>query len=49
LKTLDLLTPLESKCKVPVVSSTPHALMNAVRLTGVNPRVTGYGSVLAKA
>ena len=49
LKTLDLLTPLESKCKVPVVSSTPHALMNAVRLVGVNPRVTGYGSVLAKA
>ena len=49
LKTLDLLTPLESKCKVPVVSSTPHALMNAVRLVGMNPRVTGYGSVLEKA
>ena len=48
LKTLDLVVPLESKCKVPVVSSTPHALMNAVRLVGVNPRVTGYGSVLAK-
>lgn len=49
LKTLDLLVPLETKCKVPVVSSTPHALMNAVRLCGVSPRVTGYGSVLAKA
>lgn len=49
LKTLDLLVPLEAKCKVPVVSSTPHALMNAVRLVGVSPRVTGYGSVLAKA
>lgn len=48
LKTLDLLVPLESKCKVPVVSSTPHALMNAVRLVGVNPRVASYGSVLAK-
>jgi arylmalonate decarboxylase len=49
LKTIDLLVPLESKCKVPVVSSTPHALMNAVRLVGVSPRATGYGSVLAKA
>jgi arylmalonate decarboxylase len=48
LKTLDLLVPLESKCKLPVVSSTPHALMNAVRLVGVDPRVKGYGSVLAK-
>jgi arylmalonate decarboxylase len=49
LKTIDLLTPLEEKCKVPVVSSTPHALMNAVRLVGINPRVKGFGSVLAKA
>jgi arylmalonate decarboxylase len=49
LKTIDLLVPLEDKCKVPVVSSTPHALMNAVRLVGINPRVAGHGSVLAKA
>ncbi|HJT88361.1 MAG TPA: twin-arginine translocation signal domain-containing protein [Bryobacteraceae bacterium] len=49
LKTIDLLVPLEAKCKVPVVSSTPHALMNAVRLTGLSPRAMGYGSVLAKA
>lgn len=49
LKTIDLLVPLEAKCKVPVVSSTPHALMNAVRLVGMSPRVTGYGRVLAKA
>lgn len=49
LKTIDLLVPLEAKCKVPVVSSTPHALMNAVRLVGVNPRVGGYGSVLSRA
>lgn len=49
LKTIDLLVPLEAKCKVPVVSSTPHALMNAVRLCGISPRVTGFGSVLAKA
>jgi arylmalonate decarboxylase len=49
LKTIDLLVPLETKCKVPVVSSTPHALMNGIRLIGKNPRVSGYGSVLAKA
>jgi arylmalonate decarboxylase len=49
LKTIDLLVPLEAKVKVPVVSSTPHALMNGVRLVGVSPRVKGWGSVLAKA
>ena len=49
LKTIDLLAPLEAKCKAPVVSSTPHALMNAVRLVGISPRATGWGSVLAKA
>lgn len=49
LKTIDLLVPLEARCKVPVVSSTPHAFMNAVRLAGLNPRTTGYGSVLARA
>jgi arylmalonate decarboxylase len=49
LSTLDLLVPLEAQCKVPVVSSTPHALMNAVRLTGVSPRASGFGRVLEKA
>ena len=49
LKTIDLLVPLETKCKVPVVSSTPHALMNAVRLLGISPRVKGFGIVLGKA
>jgi len=49
LSTLNLLVPLEAQCKVPVVSSTPHALMNAVRLAGVSPRATGYGRVLEKA
>jgi arylmalonate decarboxylase len=49
LKTIDLLKPLESKCQTMVVSSTPHALMNAVRMVGVSPRVQGWGTVLAKA
>ena len=47
LKTIDLLVPLEARCHVPVVSSTPHALWNAVRLAGLNGRVQGFGSVLA--
>jgi arylmalonate decarboxylase len=49
LRTLDLIVPLEREIKVPVVSSTPHGLMNGVRLLGVNPRVQGFGQVFAKA
>jgi len=49
LKTLDLLAPLEKRCKVPVVSSQPHGLWNAVRLLGMSGRVQGFGSVLAKS
>jgi arylmalonate decarboxylase len=48
LKTLDLIAPLEKRCKVPVVSSQPHGLWNAVRLLGVSGKVDGFGSVLAK-
>jgi maleate cis-trans isomerase len=49
LRTLDLIVPLEDEIKVPVVSSTPHGLMNGVRLLGVSPRAQGFGMVLAKA
>ena len=49
LRTLELIVPLETQIKVPVVSSTPHGLMNGVRLLGVSPRAIGYGMVLAKA
>jgi arylmalonate decarboxylase len=49
LRTLDLLVPLEGRVKVPVVSSTPHGLMNGVRLLGVNPRVQGFGIVFSRA
>jgi arylmalonate decarboxylase len=48
LKTLDLIVPLEQRCKVPVVSSTPHALRASVRLLGLSGQAKGYGSVLAK-
>jgi arylmalonate decarboxylase len=49
LPTLDVLAPLEAKIGVPIVSSRPHALMDAVRLVGRSGRALGYGSVLAKA
>src|SRR4030095_6840107 len=49
LRTLDLIVPLEGKIKVPVVSSTPHGLMNGVRLLGVNPRARGFGMVFERA
>jgi arylmalonate decarboxylase len=48
LKTLDLVVPLEQRCKVPVVSSTPHALWSGVRLAGLSGRVQGFGMVLAR-
>lgn len=49
LRTLDLIVPLESKIAVPVISSTPHGLMNGVRLLGVNPRAQGFGMVFSRA
>jgi arylmalonate decarboxylase len=49
LKTLDLIVPLESRCKVPVVSSTPHALMASVQLVGLTGRARGFGRVLELA
>ncbi len=48
LKTLDLLVPLETRYKVPVVSSTPHALRASVRLLGLSGQAKGFGSLLAK-
>ena len=48
LKTLDLLAPLERRCKVPVVSSMPHALWAGVRLLGLSGRAPGYGTLLSK-
>ncbi|HTB65957.1 MAG TPA: hypothetical protein VK727_06980 [Steroidobacteraceae bacterium] len=47
LRTLDLLEPLERRCKVPVVSSLPHALRAGVRLVGHSGRVPGHGRLLS--
>jgi maleate cis-trans isomerase len=49
LKTLDLIVPLEQRCKAPVISSTPHALWASVRLLGLSGQAKGYGTVLAQA
>jgi arylmalonate decarboxylase len=49
LKTLRILAPLEKRCKVPVVSSLPHALWAGVRLLGLSGRAPGYGSLLSKS
>ena len=49
LHTLDLLAPLEKRCKVPVVSSLPHAFRAGVRLLGLSGKSPGFGSLLQKA
>jgi len=49
LRTLELLAPLEQRCKVPVVSSLPHAFRAGVRLLGMSGRSPGFGSLLSKA
>jgi arylmalonate decarboxylase len=48
LNTLRLLDPLEKRCKVPVVSSAPHALWASVRLLGLSGQVKGYGRLLSR-
>jgi arylmalonate decarboxylase len=48
LRTLEILAPLEKECKVPVVSSTPHALWAGVKLLRVNARAEGYGKLIEK-
>src|SRR5262245_19354046 len=49
LRTLEVIVPLEKVIAAPVVSSTPHGLMNGVRLLGINARVQGFGQVFARA
>jgi arylmalonate decarboxylase len=48
LRTLELLLPLETVCKVPAVSSTPHAIMAGAGLLGLDGMAPGYGSLLSK-
>jgi arylmalonate decarboxylase len=48
LRTLEILAPLEKQTKVPVVSSTPHALRAGVRLLGLSGRAAGFGRLLSQ-
>jgi arylmalonate decarboxylase len=43
---LELIVPLEKRCRIPVVSATPHALRAGVRLIGLSGRVNGFGTLL---
>jgi len=47
LRTLEIIAPLEQTCRVPVVSSTPHALWAGMRLLGLHVKTTGYGQLIA--
>jgi arylmalonate decarboxylase len=46
--TLDVLEPVESRTSRPAVSSTPHALYEGAKLLGINAKVPGYGTLLAR-
>lgn len=48
LRTLEILAPLESRCRAPAVSSTPHALRAGVRLLGMTGRAQGFGRLLGE-
>jgi len=47
LRTLELIAPLEKRCNMPVISSTPHALWAGVRLLGLQGKAPGYGMLLS--
>ena len=47
LRTLEIIGPLEEACRVPVVSSTPHALWAGMRLLGLHVKTPGFGRLIA--
>jgi arylmalonate decarboxylase len=46
LPTLEIIEPVEKRCQIPVVASTPHALRAGVRLLGLGGRAPGFGTLL---
>ena len=48
LRTLEIIAPLEQTCRVPVVSSTPHALWAGMRLLGMHVKVQKYGQLIGR-
>jgi arylmalonate decarboxylase len=49
LRTLGVAKPLEERCGIPVVSSTPAAFWSAMRLVGESGHVPGRGLLLEQA
>jgi arylmalonate decarboxylase len=49
LRTLGVAKPLEAERGLPVVSSTPAAFWEAVRLAGHDGKVAGYGRLLERS
>jgi arylmalonate decarboxylase len=49
LRTLGVAKPLEERCGIPVVSSTPAAFWAAMRLVGESGQVVGCGRLLEQA
>ena len=49
LRTLSVAKPLEERCGLPVVSSTPAAFWAAMRLIGESGQLSGYGRLLEQA
>ena len=49
LHTLEIIAPLEKRCKVPVISSLPHAFWAAARLAGNSGTAPGFGQLLETA
>jgi arylmalonate decarboxylase len=49
LRTLGVAKPLEAKCGIPVVSSTPAAFWAAMRLVGESGQLAGHGRLLEQA
>jgi arylmalonate decarboxylase len=49
LRTLSVAKPLEERCGLPVISSTPAAFWAAMRLIGESGQLSGYGRLLEQA
>ncbi len=47
-RTLELITPLESRLGVPVISSMPHGLWAGARLVGLSGEAPGFGQLLSR-
>jgi arylmalonate decarboxylase len=49
LNTSEAIAPIERTCRVPVVSSSPHALWAGVRMVGLSGAVLEHGTLLSRS